>query len=202
MMRPRGGALLTVAAWLLLMAQSAAAHLVSTGMGPVYDSMSHLLLSPEYLAPLLGLALWAGLRGADHGRWALFTASGAWLCGGLFGFALFPPSIATSLFTAGACLALGVLVAADLRTSVALTTVFAASIGFFDGAMNAAAEGPARSTAGVLGDCTAVFVLLALVASPIMPLRLLWLRVVIRVAGSWLAALGLLLIGWVIRARA
>jgi hypothetical protein len=171
-------------------------------MGPVYDSMSHLLLSPEYLAPVLGLALWAGLRGPAHGRWALFTASGTWLFGGLFGFALFPPSIATSLFTAGACLALGVLVATDVGTSLALTIAFAASIGFFDGAMNAAAEGPVRSTAGVFGDCTAVFVLIALPASLIVPLRLLWLRVVIRVVGSWLAALGLLLVGWVIRARA
>lgn len=183
------------------MAPPARAHLVSTGMGPVYDSVSHFLLSPENLAPVLGLALWAGLRGPDHGRWALFTATGAQLSGGLLGSALLPPGIATSLLTPGTCLTLGVLMAADLRTPVALTIVFAALVGFLGGAMNADSERTVSGTPGVLGDCAAVFVLMALTASLIVPLRLPWLRIVIRVAGSWLAALGLLLVGWAIRAR-
>jgi hypothetical protein len=47
-----------------------------------------------------------------------------------------------------------------------------------------------------------VFALMALTASSIVPLRLLWLRIAVRVTGSWLAALGLVLMGWAIRARA
>jgi hydrogenase/urease accessory protein HupE len=174
---------------------------VSTGMGPAYDSVSHFLLSPEYLAPVLGLALWSGLRGPDHGRWALFAATGAWLFGGLLGVALLPPGTESPLLTAATCLTLGVLVAADLRTSLALTIVFSALIGLLDGAMNAAAEGTGSNIPGLLGDCATVFVIMALAASLIVPLRLLWLRIAVRVAGSWLAALGLLLAGWAIRAN-
>ena len=43
----------------------AEAHLNSTGMGPVYDGLMHFLASPEDLAPVLALALLAGLRGAE-----------------------------------------------------------------------------------------------------------------------------------------
>jgi len=35
----------------------AAAHLGTTGMGPVYDGIGHFLLTPEDLVPVLALAL-------------------------------------------------------------------------------------------------------------------------------------------------
>lgn len=184
----------------LLLEAPASAHLVSTGLGPVYDSVSHFLLSPEYLAPVLGIALFAGLRGPDHGRWVLFSVTGAWLVGAAVGSAP-PPGLAPSLLTAGTCLLLGGLVAADLRIPLALTATLAATVGFFDGAMNRAAEGTSSSVPGVLGVCAVVFMLTALTASLILPLRILWLRIAVRVAGSWLAALGLLLVGWAMRYR-
>ncbi|HEX4241572.1 MAG TPA: hypothetical protein VHZ53_09185 [Steroidobacteraceae bacterium] len=190
------------AAALLLAVSPAGAHLVSTGMGPVYDGMSHFLLSPPSLAPLLGLALWTGLRGPDHGRWALFTATGAWSCGSVLGLALAPPGVAASLSTAAMCLILGILAAADFEAPIVLTVVLAALIGLLDGAMSAAAAGTAAGLAAIVGSSAAVFALMALTASSIVPLRLLWLRIAVRVTGSWLAALGLLLMGWAIRARA
>jgi hydrogenase/urease accessory protein HupE len=53
-----------VAGFALLCSPSrAAAHLVTTGMGPVYDGIAHLLLTPEDLVPVLAIALYAGLRG-------------------------------------------------------------------------------------------------------------------------------------------
>ena len=64
---------------------AAEAHLNSTGMGPIYDGLMHFLTSPEDLIPVLALALLAGLRGAVHGRRALFVLPGAWLLGGLAG---------------------------------------------------------------------------------------------------------------------
>jgi hypothetical protein len=48
---------------LLCCPSNAAAHLVTTGMGPVYDGIGHLLLTPEDLVPALAMALYAGLRG-------------------------------------------------------------------------------------------------------------------------------------------
>jgi len=78
----------TVAAALFGSPPSVCAHLVSTGMGPVYDGIGHLLLTPEDLVPVLALALFAGLRGATSGRRAMFLLPIAWFVGGLCGLKL------------------------------------------------------------------------------------------------------------------
>jgi urease accessory protein len=38
----------------------AEAHLVTTGLGPIYDGVSHVFLSPEDLVPAVVLALLGG----------------------------------------------------------------------------------------------------------------------------------------------
>ena len=94
------------------------AHLVATGMGPVYDGIGHLLLTPEDLVPAFALALYAGLRGAAAGRRAMFLLPLAWIGGGLAGSALHaavPP-----VLPAVSLLVLGALVAADLRLPVTM----------------------------------------------------------------------------------
>ena len=63
---------------MLLRPSDAAAHLVTTGMGPVYDGIGHLLLTPEDLVPVLALALYAGLRGAADGRRTSLPAGQRW----------------------------------------------------------------------------------------------------------------------------
>jgi hypothetical protein len=42
-------------------------------------------------------------------------------------------------------------------------------------------------------------VVVALLAGPVVVLRATWARVVVRVAGSWIAAIGLLMLGWTVR---
>ena len=44
------------------------AIIVSTGLGPFYDGLSHFALTPEDLLPALALALLVGLSGARAGR--------------------------------------------------------------------------------------------------------------------------------------
>ncbi|HSQ70879.1 MAG TPA: hypothetical protein VLM87_00525, partial [Rubrivivax sp.] len=63
-------ALATVA--LVFVPATAQAHLVSTGIGPVYDGIAHLFVSVEDLLPVLAIGLLAGLNGAPAGRWLLF----------------------------------------------------------------------------------------------------------------------------------
>jgi urease accessory protein len=53
--------------------------------------------------------------------------------------------------------------------------------------------------AGLLGICASLFVLLALVAAVTVSLSGNWARIVMRVAGSWIAAVGLLMFGWMIK---
>jgi hypothetical protein len=52
---------------------------------------------------------------------------------------------------------------------------------------------------GVLGIVGAVFVVTALAAAAAVAWQSGWLRIAWRVAGSWIAASGLLLLGWSLR---
>ena len=63
----------------------AAAHLPTSGLGPAYDGILHLLLSPEDLIPLIALALLCGQRGASFARRVLWVVPLAWLAGGVTG---------------------------------------------------------------------------------------------------------------------
>ena len=71
-MRPTPISSLTLIA-LLLIASPAEAHLMSTGLGPIYDGISHFALSPEDLVPSVALALLAGQCGPGTGRRVIFV---------------------------------------------------------------------------------------------------------------------------------
>src|SRR5262249_940649 len=70
---------------LVLSGSPGEAHLITTGLGPIYDGISHFLTSPEDLVPAFALALLAGQCGPDTSRRLLFVFPGAWLAGGLAG---------------------------------------------------------------------------------------------------------------------
>jgi len=177
----------------------AQAHLNSTGMGPIYDGVMHFLMSPEDLVPVLALALLTGLRGVSHGRRALFVVPGAWLLGGLLGLTVSATNgnvILSSIWF----LLLGGLLAADAKISLHMTTVLAALLGLYHGYLNGTGMGASGYVAAALiGLVFAVFVLVALAAAFVIRLRAAWARIAVRVAGSWIAAGGLLLLGWAAR---
>jgi len=175
----------------------ASAHLVTTGMGPVYDGIGHLLLTPEDLVPVLALASYAGLRGALAGRRILFLLPLAWFAGGVAGSAV--SSIPSLPLPAISFLLLGVLIAGDLRLPADLVTILAVVLGLVHGFFNGFAlkEGP--EILGLLGIMTVLFVLVALAAAFVISLKKPWTRIVVRVTGSWIFASGLLLLGWFIR---
>jgi hydrogenase/urease accessory protein HupE len=165
----------------------------------VYDGLVHFALAPEDLVPALALAALAGLRGAAHGRRALFALPAAWLLGGLLGFSV--SGGVSALATAVSFLLLGALVAADARLPLFATTALSVLLGLFHGYLNGMAMvRPEFGVLGVLGIVVCVFTLTALVTSLVVPLRAAWARVAVRVAGSWTAAVGLLQLGWALRA--
>ena len=128
--RVPGAGTLALLATLLIPAR-AEAHLVTTGLGPVYDGIGHLLLTPEDLVPIVALALYAGLRGARAGRLALFVLPVAWLAGGLLGLAAGTgPSAPAPAFS---FILLGLLVAADLRIADGAVAALAAALGLVHG---------------------------------------------------------------------
>jgi hydrogenase/urease accessory protein HupE len=174
-----------------------AAHLVSTGMGPVYDGIGHLLLSPEDLIPVVAMALYAGLRGIVIGRRTMFLLPPAWFAGGVAGLlsghaVLFP-------FPALSFLILGGLIAADLFVPSAAVAAITVALGIIHGFLNGAVLRDGAGTLGLLGIVAIVFVLATIISALIVSLKRPWMRIAVRVAGSWIAATGLLMIGWTLR---
>ncbi len=193
---------------LVLLPATAHAHLVNTGLGPFYDGVSHFGLTPEDLLPALALALLAGQRGAGTGRTVLFALPGAWLVGGLGGLAgIVSPSIAAggpfgTILTTVSFILLGGLVAAEAHLGRGWLAGFAVVVGLLHGALNGAAMARANLGAlGLAGIVTTLFVVVALAAALVVAIRVAWGRIAVRVAGSWIAAIGLLLLGWSLRAR-
>jgi hydrogenase/urease accessory protein HupE len=177
------------------------AHLNSTGMGPFYDGLMHFLMSPEDIIPVLALALLAGLRGAEFGRHTLFVLPSAWLLGSLFGLAAAAVK-GNALVSAIWFLLLGGLLAANAKLSLRLTTALAALLGLYHGYLNGTGMGQSASAVVVLlGLVCAIFVLVALAAAFVVRLRAQWARIAVRVAGSWIAASGILMLGWAVRTR-
>jgi len=182
----------------VLLPLPAAAHMPSSGLGPVYDGIFHLLLSPEDLIPLIALALLCGQRGAPFARRALWVVPLAWFAGGLTG--MFAPSTHGAALSAVSFLLLGGLVALNAQVPLALLTTLAALFGLFHGYLNGTGLNRFADGAYVLlGLAAAVCVIVAVFASLVIPLRRPWARIAVRVAGSWIAASGLLLLGWALR---
>ena len=189
-------------AGLSLLPTPAHAHLVTTGLGPLYDGISHLLMSFEDFIPVVAIALLAGLNGPKAGRIALFAVPAAWLLGGLAGFAAGTPLVPGTV-TAASFLVLGGLTATGRRLPPSAVTALAAALGLLHGWLNGAGIAEAgREALGLVGIVSAVFVVVALLAAFVVWLRPPWTRIAVRVVGSWIAAIGLLLLGWGLRGAA
>jgi hydrogenase/urease accessory protein HupE len=97
----------------------------------------------------------------------------------------------------------GVLVAADARP----TPFAVAALGGMYGALHGLLNGSALTVMGaglssLVGIVLTVLVLSLLTAAAVVPLRALWTRVAVRVAGSWVVAVGMLMLGWIAQGRA
>ncbi len=182
------------AAMVFLLPDVAAAHLVTTGMGPVYDGIGHLLLTPEDLVPVIAVALYVGLRGKAPGRRALFFFPLAWLAGGFAGLMItgtpaFPLPVLSFLL-------LGGLIAADLSLPDNIVSTLVIAVGITHGFYNGAAMEGGPGISGLLGITATLFVLVAIASAFVVSLQAAWTRVAVRVTGSWIAAVGLLMLGW------
>jgi hydrogenase/urease accessory protein HupE len=142
------------------------------------------------------MALLAGLNGPAAGRRTLFALTGAWLVGGLAGY-LFGQDLLPGTVTCASFLVLGGLVAADRRLSSNVVMALAAALGLLHGWLNGAGIAEAqREALGLAGIGSVIFVLVAIVSACVISLRAGWIRIAVRVAGSWVAATGLLMLGW------
>jgi hydrogenase/urease accessory protein HupE len=172
---------------------------VNTGLGPFYDGVSHLFIAPEDLLAVLALGMLAGLGGPGCGRAALFSLTGAWIIGGLAGLTQ-TSEITLQLPAMVSFLVVGALVALDRRLSIGAVVGVATLLGLLHGSLNGTAMVSSKlGFLGLLGVGVSVFALAAMVAAFVVWLQSAWARIGVRVAGSWIAAVGLLMIGWSVR---
>jgi len=192
-------AMRTMVALLAVVAAPAQAHLVETGFGAFYDGIAHVALTPSDLLVVVALGLLAGQRGTQAARWALLALPLAWLAGGAIGAAVATGATLTLLTTLTFGIA-GALVALNARLPVSGVALLAVGAGLVHGFVNGGTMVPGGAgTLGLAGAVTAAFCLFAILAAQVTTIRVGWARIAVRVAGSWLAAAGILMLGWLAR---
>lgn len=188
----------------LLGATRAEAHVIASGMGSFYDGIGHFFLSPDDVLAVLALILLAGMRGSAASTRLLFTLPVAWAGAGVIGLLTTAPALSGQIPSACSILLLGLLVASDLPLAtwivMALALIAGGLHGYFNGqAMREAGVNPALIQLAGVGFT--LFVLVLHLTDWIQKARRPWMRIVLRVMGSWLGAAGLLLLGWSLRTR-
>jgi hydrogenase/urease accessory protein HupE len=188
-----------VAALLAGVAAPAEAHLVETGFGAFYDGLAHVALTPSDLLVVVALALLAGQRGAGTARWALLALSLAWMAGGALG-AFRPLDTSLPLLTTLTFCTAGALVAFNSKLSAGAVSTLSVIAGLLHGYVTGATMTPGGAGAlAVAGSVTAVSCLFAILAAQVTTIGVPWGRIAVRVAGSWVTAAGLLMMGWLAR---
>lgn len=102
--------------------------------------------------------------------------------------------------TAAVTVALRLLAVLDQPLPLPGVGALAVGLGLLNGGLNGAELGKAHSKLLVaVGTACAVFVAVALLAGQVATVRATWARVAVRAAASWVAASGLLMLGWSLR---
>jgi len=192
----RAGAVAALCLAALLQPAPAAAHLVNTRFGNFYDGMQHPLTAMEHMIPWLAIGLLAGLQ-PKAGRWMLLTfpiglALGTVLAVAAPGFGFVTAVNLGSFILLGAFVALALPLPPLLLA--ALVGALGVSHGYANGlAMNAATNPwlftPGAVTVGYL------VVLLVAAATAIVANKWSAARIAVRAAGSWIFAIGILMLG-------
>ncbi|MCL8384918.1 HupE/UreJ family protein [Xanthobacter aminoxidans] len=174
------------------------AHLVDTRLGDFYSGALHPLTDFEQVLPWLALAVLAAFQGPRTARWVVLAFPLALAAGGALSLVLPPPPFAP---VAGVTLVAltGLAVAAQLRLPLAALLVLAVGLGLLDGYQNGAAMVATTDRFLFLSGVTVIgyaFVTLALGCA----IAFLagvggWRPIALRAAGSWVAAVGIMVLG-------
>jgi urease accessory protein len=200
----RLGRLAMAAAMLLAQAQAADAHIIASRLGDFYTGALHPLTDLQDLILWAAMGVLAGSLGAAKGRWLVLVFPLGLLAGlGLarvYGVASVGPAT-----DAGMILVLGALLAAAARIPTALLCAIAFGLAMVRGAANAGDLGP--ETDRVLfaaGLACAGYAAITLTMALTLAFRrpddgaavAPWRGIAIRAVGGWIAAIGLMMMGF------
>jgi urease accessory protein len=185
---------------LLVTSQSAHAHLVTSGVGPFYDGMAHFFVTPEDLLVVVALSLFGGMSGKKVAKWVAVALPLAWLLGMLVGTHFSEASGVAPLIASITMLLSGLLLSASPQVSLRAMLPLVAVIGAVHGWLNGeAVASSGTSLLAGLGIVIAAAIVGLLLSATSVRLTASWQRVALRVAGSWIAAIGLLAVAWQFR---
>jgi hydrogenase/urease accessory protein HupE len=172
------------------------AHSLSNRFGDFYGGVLHPATALEHALPIMAAGLLAGQQGEHAARWLVLVFPLALLLGAALGAGA-PPLPAMALLNTASFVVLGLLVAAALRLPLPVLIALGAVFGISHGYENGRAVAPdAAVYLFVLGVAAVGGLVTALVSAAIVDLSdAAWSRVAVRIAGSWIAAIGLMMIG-------
>jgi len=172
------------------------AHAIGTRLGDFYGGLLHPVLTLEHVFPLIALGLWAGQHGPAGGRRVLVTFPLALLAGAMVGVMgrAWPWMAEVNKVS---FLVLGLLVAWARRWPTTVLVALAAVFGFSHGYGNSLGmEFQTAPPLFISGLLVAGVWMMALgsALTIVLSRRAEWLQVAVRVAGSWIAAVGIMIV--------
>ena len=143
-----------------------------------------------------------GLNGATAGRRVMFALPPAWFSGGILGSLILVGTTVPAYAAPVLAIALGVMVAADAQLPVKLLTgiiaTLAGALGFITGtALATQSSSPQMLIGSAVALCVLATALPAVVV--VITASAPWMRIAVRVSDSWIAGVGLLMLGWQLR---
>ena len=183
------------AALLAFLPAPAHAHAPIAGAGEFYAGLLHPLTDPQAIPSLLALGLLAGRAGKERGLWTALVGSATAFAAGLIATLVGWLPVAP-LVLALATLVAALLLAADVRLPAVLLFALAMVLGAALGIVQASELPSAEFGAGAALGIALALLYLALFAARI---EAPWARIGVRVAGSWIAAVMVLMLGLTLR---
>ena len=165
------------------------------GVGDFYSGMLHPVVSIEMILPLIALGLFAGQQRRKTAIGVLAAFPTAILVGTFLSFMRPVPSSIAAV-TLAITAAMGGLIALSKPLPSAIPIAMALLIGLAIGWSNASEITPQMSPARFVAGLAVAGLLVATYGIGLVrSLKVEWSQIAVRVAGSWLAAIGILVLG-------
>jgi urease accessory protein len=199
----RLGRVWIAAAMLFARAEAADAHIIASRLGDFYTGALHPLTDLQDLILWAAMGVLAGSLGAAKGRWLVLVFPLGLLAGLVLG-RVFGVVSAGPAADAGMILVLGLLLAAAARVPTTLLCAIAFGLALMRGAANAGDLGPETDrllfAAGLAcAGYAAITLTMALTLTfrrPDAGPAVAWRGIAIRAVGGWIAAIGLMMMGF------
>jgi urease accessory protein len=178
----------------LLWPALAAAHPIQ-GVGDFYSGMLHPLLALEQIVPMIALSLLAGQQERRTAAGILWVFPAGLIAGACAALAVKPLPLFPLINTA-AMVVLGLLVAISRPLPMTPLLALAAAAGVCEGLpVGAEITGDVAPWRFIPGAGLAALVVMAYGIGLVRRLKAPWAHVAVRVAGSWVAAIGIMVLG-------